>query len=104
MMAFAMHSNMWKQMMMKMNCAEKKDCHSSCYKAVIKNKLISSNNNFSIKIIKIKLFSFIDIFSNSSYFLENKNLIRNTSPPPNLNKKIKYYSYSDLIKIIKSNI
>jgi len=102
MMAFAMHSDMWKQMMMKMDCDKGGKCHSSCHKVVIKDVIVSSNTSFSTKIIKIKLFSFVDIFSVSSKFLENKNLIKNTSPP-NLNKKVKYYSYSDLVKIIKSN-
>jgi len=61
------------------------------------------NNNFKEKVLKIKLINLIDIFQISSKFLENKNLIKN-NPPPNFQKKIKNYSYSDLIKVIKSNI
>jgi len=67
------------------------------------SEIVILNNTFQKKILKIKLINFIDIFQVSSKFLENKNLIKNTSPP-NLEKKIKNYSYSELIKIIKSNI
>jgi hypothetical protein len=63
---------------------------------------ISLNTNYSSKILKIKVLSFINIFSDNKYLLENKNLIKNTSPP-NEEEKQKYYSYIDLIKIIKSN-
>ena len=102
---FAMQNNMWAKMwMMKMQCCkDHKKKKSCCFLSKVNIKIVFSNTTFSSKIIKIKLFSFVDIFLNSNKFLENKNLIKNTSPPPNLNKKIKYYSYSDLVKIIKSN-
>ena len=105
MMAFAMQNNMWAKMwMMQMNCkhSETNSCKKSCHSLDIKVKSTFINSNNDEKVLKIKLTSLIDIFSVSSKFLENKNLIKNTSPP-NLNKKIKYYSYSDLVKIIKSN-
>ncbi len=108
MMSFAMQTEMHKQMMwkMKMDCCDdlEKDnwCNDCCILA--DTDLNSNNINLSNykKILKIKLISFVDIFSTSSNFLENKNLIKNTSPP-NYKQKIKFYSYSDLIKIIKSN-
>jgi len=107
MMAFAMQNKMHSKMMwmMEMKCVHSdwKKCHETCHKAELKNIIVSSNINLNKKIIKTKIFSFIDIFSNtSSKFLENIKLIKNTSPP-NLQKEIKYYSYSDLVKIIKSN-
>jgi len=104
MMAFAMQNNMHSQMMQKMNCDHsKKDCQEKCYNSDLKIKLSNfSNTNFSKKIIKIKIFSFIDIFSKQSKFLENKNLVKNTSPPF-MEKEIKNYSYWNLVKIIKSN-
>ncbi|MDQ7022425.1 MAG: hypothetical protein Q9M97_02665 [Candidatus Gracilibacteria bacterium] len=84
---------------------EKDNSDNSCCISVGDNlKIINlNNNNFDIKILKIRLFSLIDIFSESSRFLENKNLIKKTSPP-NYKNKIKNYSYSDLIKITKSTI
>ena len=109
MMSFAMQSNMHKEMMwnMKMHCCDDVDsnnCEHSCYFSWNSDfKIITLNNtNFQKKILKIKIINFYDIFWKSSEFLENKNLINNTSPP-NLQNKIKYYSYSDLVKIIKSN-
>jgi hypothetical protein len=92
---------------MQMDCCEhskQNNCDDSCcYSSDIEISPNSVNSNNSKKILKTKLISFINIFETSSKFLENKKLIKNTSPP-NLNKKIKYYSYSDLVKIIKSNI
>lgn len=61
-----------------------------------------NNNNFQKKILKIKITNFYDIFWKSTEFLENKNLLNKTSPP-NFKSNIKNYSYSDLVKIIKSN-
>lgn len=116
MMAFAMQNDMMhKKMMWKMSmvqntncCLEKNEdnnwCNHSCcisWNSDFQN-IILNNHNFEEKILKIKLISFIDIFAESSHFFENKILIRKTSPP-NLDNKIKYYSYSDLVKIIKSN-
>ena len=107
MIAFAIQkhidSKIW--IMMQMHCkhSNPSDCQKQCHSSDIKVKLPFSNSSFQKKIIKIKIFSFVNILeNNSSKFLENKNLIKNTSPP-NLQKSIKYYSYSDLIKIIKSN-
>ena len=104
MMSFAMQSWMHGKMMQKMNCNHSnKDCKKTCHNSDLKIKLTSfSNTSFSKKIIKKKFFSFIDISENYSKILENKNLIKNTSPP-NIENKIKFYSYSDLVKIIKSN-
>jgi len=106
MMAFAMDDNMsGKMWIMQMNCehSTSDSCKKSCHSSEVKIKSTFLNSNWWKKILKIKLISFIDIFSNnSSKFLENKNLIKNTSPPY-LEKEIKYYSYSDLVKIIKSN-
>lgn len=66
--------------------------------------LTSALNNFQNdnKAIKIKVNKCLDIFTFSINAFENKKLIKNTSPPF-IEKKIKYYSYKDLIKIIKSN-
>ena len=104
MMAFAMQSWMDSKMMQKMNCNHsKKDCKKICHNSDLKIKLTTfSNNNFSKKIVKVKIFSFVDISENYSKILENKNLIKNTSPP-NIKRKIKYFSYLNLVKIIKSN-
>ncbi len=91
----------------KINCCKEKKSNpckkNCCIKNIIEKNINPSNINLKEKILKIKIFSFIDIFSISKYFIENKNLIKNSSPPPNLEKKIKYYSYRDLVKIIKSN-
>ena len=104
MMAFAMQSWMQNKMIQKMNCNHSnKDCKQICHNSDLKIKLTSfSNTSFSKKIIKIKIFSFVDISENYSEILENKNLVKNTSPPF-MEKEIKNYSYSDLVKIIKSN-
>jgi hypothetical protein len=86
------------------NSENKKSCETQCCDSSdIDSNLNNINFNNSKKILKTKLTSFINIFNISSKFLENKNLIKNTSPP-NIENKIKYYSYSDLVKIIKSNI
>jgi hypothetical protein len=82
----------------------KKSCDTQCCDSSdIEISPIFINSNNSKKVLKTKLIGFINIFNVSSKFLENKNLIKNTSPP-NIENKIKYYSYSDLVKIIKSNI
>jgi len=107
MMAFAMQNNMHSQMMWEMQCCDKSDewkkcSNECCYSSDIKINPIISNSNNDKKILKTKLISFINIFEKSSKFLENKNLIK-TNSPPNIENKIKFYSYSDLVKIIKSN-
>jgi hypothetical protein len=83
--------------------SEQNNCGDFCCSSAdtdIDLNLNNINHNNTKKILKFKLNSFINI---SSKFLRNRNLIKNTSPP-NLENKTKYYSYSDLIKIIKSNI
>ncbi len=106
MMSFVMQTNEHKQMIdnIKIDCCDWNKCYKECcflYVLDIDTNLLQ-NNNFFKKLLKIKLFSFVDIFWKSSYFLENNNLIKLNSPPYII-KKVKYYSYSDLIKIIKSN-
>lgn len=109
MMTFAMQNNMmWEMQMMKnTDCWGKYEknnwCNKSCcisWKLNFQKNIF--NNNHTEKILKIKQISFINFFVKSSNFLENKKLVKNTSPP-NIENKIKYYSYSDLVKIIKSN-
>ena len=108
MMAFAMQTEIHKEMMweMKMDCCEhnnEESCSDSCCFSSDKELIsIFSNSNQYKKILKVKIISFINIFDFSSKFLENKNLLK-TNSPPNIIQKVKYYSYSDLIKIIKSN-
>ena len=80
-------------MQMHCNSSDSKSCKKSCHSSDLKIKLSLLNSNFQKRIIKEKVFSFVNIFSNnSSNFLENKNLIKNTSPP-NIENKIKYYFY-----------
>ncbi len=105
MMAFAMQKNMDSKMwIMQMHCnhLDSDTCKKACHYSDLKIKLPFSNSNFSKKVLKIKVSNFIAIIPISSYFLENKKLIKNISPP-NLKRKIKFFSYSNLIKIIKSN-
>ena len=86
-----------------LNLKKHKICKKFCCNLSNENKIFSfSSNNFSKKIVKVKIFSFVDISENYSKILENKNLIKNTSPP-NIKRKIKYFSYLNLVKIIKSN-
>ena len=110
MMAFAMQSDIHKEIMwnMQMHCWDNisfNNCDHFCHFSWnVDFKIFTLNNtNFQKKVLQMSIISFYDIFWKSSEFLENKNLINNTSPPPNLQNKIKYYSYSDLVKIIKSN-
>jgi hypothetical protein len=108
MMSFAMQTKMHNKMMleMKMKCCDyskENNCNDSCCISSVTDLWINLINlDNSKKILKVKLISFINIFDFSSKFLENKNLLK-TNSPPFLDKKIKYYSYSDLVKIIKSN-
>ena len=107
MMSFAIQNWMHNKVMWDMQCCDKSDewkkCNAKCcYSSNIEiNPILLNSSNDKI-ILKIKLISFINIFYSSSKFLENKNLIK-TNSPPNIENKIKFYSYSDLVKIIKSN-
>jgi hypothetical protein len=88
---------------MNMDCHDKSsdtECCESSSLEIIPHFINSSNQN---KILKIKLISFIDIFNVSSKFLENRKLIKNTSPPDYnfLKKDIK--NYTSLTGIIKNN-
>ena len=104
MMSFAMQNDIHQNMMWEMDMDLNNCIHSCCISWDLDFQIIIlNNNNFQKKILKIKSVNFYDIFWKSSQFLNNKNLINNTSPP-NLESKIKNYSYSDLVKIIKSNI
>ncbi len=109
MMAFAMQNNMHETMMqnMWMNCSmdmKKEWCKHSCHAfPKVENKLIFSHHEYRETIISIKITQYLDIFSELSYFQENKSLIKNTSPP-NLERTIKNYSYSQFIGIIQLNI
>ena len=77
--------------------------HECCYESGwISSISIWSNIREENKKIKIKIKSFIDIFSFSLKLYENKNLTKITSPP-NQVRKVRNYSYTDLTKIIKSN-
>jgi len=88
---------------MSMDCCEENNCNNECcFTSDLEKKIYFSNISTSKKILKIKIVGFVDIFSVKTSILENKNLVKKTSPP-NIEQKIKLYSYSDLIKIIKSN-
>lgn len=105
MMAFAVQNDIHDEMMEKMNmdCHEKTSETECCESTKLEISPNYIKSDTEVKILKIKLISFVDIFNKSSNFFKNKNLIKNTSPP-NIENKIKHYSYSDLVKIIKSNI
>jgi len=94
------------------NCCDNKvleqdnsDCnHECCFKSkwfIVSS--VSNISNWNNKIQKINFINFIDIYAISLNSFSNKNLVKKTSPPL-FNRKIKNYSYSNLIKIIKSNI
>jgi len=74
------------------------DC---CFTADVELNLNNLNN--SNKTLKIKLIGFIDVISFSSHFLENKKLIKNTSPPYDYLFREKLKNYTSLTGIIKNN-
>lgn len=115
MISFAMQEMGDMKMEMSMNDSMKKDCcswnedtkqdcnHECCYESWnIQEKSILSSSREENKKIKIKIKSFIDIFSFSLKSFEDKKLTKITSPPDK-ERKVKNYSYKDLTKIIKSN-
>lgn len=81
------------------------DCdHECCFESkwfIFQNVINLSNSNLKIEKTKIK--NYVDIFDLSNIRIENKNLVNKTSPPI-FCRELKNYSYSSLIKIIKSNI
>ncbi len=109
MMAFAVQNNMHEAMMqdMWMKCSSDMDkewCKHSCHSfPKVEDALLFSHYQYSEKIISVKLIQYIDIFSKLSHFQENKNLVKNTSPP-NIKREIKNYNYSQFIGIIQLNI
>lgn len=77
--------------------------HDCCYESAwLSNMPLSNIIRENSKKLKIKINNLVDIFTFSLKSFDNKNLVKITSPP-NKARKIKNYSYIELIKIIKSN-
>lgn len=76
-------------------------CIESCNEElIIEHWFLNLNNNLKKKNFKVwNCISLIDI--NVSYWIQNYLLLNNV--PPDFDRKIINYSYSTLIKIIKSN-
>ena len=106
MMSFAMSNSSMMWMSDTMNCmdAENNDMKICCSSTSNFIKYSSINVNNIKTISKYKVFSFnnIDFLWVNLFSFENSNLIKKTSPPL-LERKISNYSYTTLVKIIKSN-
>lgn len=114
MMSFAMQDmsdmKMWIDVNMENDCCSEDEnfseipCkHDCCYESkwLLELSVVTTTRENDKK-VKIKIKSLIDIFSFPLKLHENKSLTKITSPPNRI-RKIKNYSYSNLIKIIKSN-
>jgi len=102
MMSFAMDKNM--QNMQNNDCCLSSDdswCLELCcwLDSEVKNLNTYSNNILNKKIFKM----WKNFFPKKENFIfKNKKFSKNISPP-NFDRNIKYYWYSDLVRIIKSN-
>ena len=107
MMAFAMSQNishgLSNHKIKYSNCSNKNtNSKKECNNIVNIDKNLNSYKEFKFLSIKITLFTFSSIFTVNFSEFKNKNLYKIHSPP-NYKRKIKFYSYSNLVKIIKSN-
>lgn len=110
-MSFAMHQSDMSTMMKNINIdcswtsttSSVKWCnHECCYESTKLYKLVVLNNiREEGKKVNIKIKNLVSIHKPSLELYIN---INKSSSPPELTRKLIYYSYKDLIKIVKSNI
>jgi hypothetical protein len=108
MMTFAVDNNLKVEMTDSQLCCDYDDwwdkcLDTCCAESNIDHWISLINTTVSKKILKVVFNkSNIDIFSTSWYSISNKSLINKVSPPY-FDREISNYSYSNLVKIIKSN-